>query len=40
MLNIVIEKDGKLVWISDEELRRKAFEAKESTTSQPPGLVL
>jgi len=28
--NIVIEKDGKLVWISAEELRRQASEAKES----------
>ena len=28
--NIVIEKDGKLVWISADELRRQASEAKES----------
>ena len=28
--NIVIEKDGKLVWISAEELRRQASEVKES----------
>ncbi len=28
--NIVIEKNGKLVWISAEELRRQASETKES----------
>jgi len=28
--NIVIEKDGKLVWISAEELRSQASEVKES----------
>ena len=28
--NIVIEKDGKLVWISAEELRRQASKVKES----------
>ena len=38
--NIVIEKDGKLVWISAEELRRQASEAKESINPQPSGLVL
>lgn len=38
--SIVIEKDGKLVWISAEELRRQASEAKESINPDPPGLVL
>ena len=38
--NIVIEKDGKLVWISAEELRRQASEAQESINPQPSGLVL
>jgi hypothetical protein len=38
--NIVIEKDGKLVWISAEELRRQASEAKESINTQPSGLAL
>jgi hypothetical protein len=38
--SIVIEKDGKLVWISAEELRRQASEAKESINPEPPGLVL
>jgi hypothetical protein len=36
----VIEKDGKLVWISAEELRRQASEAKESINPEPPDLVL
>jgi len=37
--NIVIEKDGKLVWISAEELRRQASEANESINPQPDGVV-
>ncbi|TLU87854.1 MAG: hypothetical protein FDX21_03295 [Chlorobium sp.] len=38
--NIVIEKDGKLVWISAKELRRQASEVKESINPQPSDLVL
>lgn len=38
--NIVIEKNGKLVWISAEELRRQASEAKESINPHPSGQVL
>lgn len=38
--SIVIEKDGKLVRISADELRRQASEAKESINPEPPGLVL
>ena len=39
MLNIVIEIDGRLVWISAEELRRQASEeAKESINPEPPGM--
>lgn len=38
--SIVIEKDGKLVRISADELRRQASEAKESINPEPPDLVL